>query len=190
MSDLTDKQARFVEEYLVDLNATQAAIRAGYSARTAQEQGSRLLSNVKVSDAVASAQKARSERTGITAEQVINHLGAIGFSDIRRLFTSDGQLKQPHEMDASTAACISSIEVVTRSVGGGEVEHVNKIKFWDKNSALEKLAKHLGMFVDKSEVKLSNDFSHLSDEELNAKLEQDMRDLGWVRRGEETDTTH
>lgn len=62
---LTPKQSRFVEEYLVDLNATQAAIRAGYSEKTAQEQSSRLLSNVIISDAVAAAQKARPERTQV-----------------------------------------------------------------------------------------------------------------------------
>ena len=71
---LTPKQARFVEEYLVDLNATQAAIRAGYSAKTAEVQGSRLLGNVKVAAAIREAQEARSERTGITQDEVIQGL--------------------------------------------------------------------------------------------------------------------
>lgn len=71
MSDLTPKQQRFVDEYLIDLNATQAAIRAGYSAKTANEQGSRLLANVKISDAVKGAQAARAEKTGITQDYVL-----------------------------------------------------------------------------------------------------------------------
>ena len=66
MTALTPKQARFVEEYLIDLNATQAAIRAGYSARTAEQQGTRLLRYAQVSQAVSEAQQTRSERTFIT----------------------------------------------------------------------------------------------------------------------------
>lgn len=69
---LTAKQQRFKEEYLIDLNATQAAIRAGYSAKTAQEQGSRLLSNVMVAEALAQAQQKRSDRTEITQDHVLN----------------------------------------------------------------------------------------------------------------------
>ena len=71
---LTPKQARFVEEYLVDLNATQAAIRAGYSPKTAYSQGERLLKNVEVHRAIQEAQEARSERTGVTQDEVIQGL--------------------------------------------------------------------------------------------------------------------
>lgn len=74
MGNLTAKQARFVEEYLIDLNATQAAIRAGYSERTANEQASRLLANAKVSAAVARAQAERSDRTGVTLDYVLSRL--------------------------------------------------------------------------------------------------------------------
>ena len=68
---MTPKQRRFVDEYLIDLNGTQAAIRAGYSARTANEQAARLLANASVSAAVAEAQANRSLRTGITADYVL-----------------------------------------------------------------------------------------------------------------------
>ena len=73
-ASLTPKQARFVAEYLVDLNATQGAIRAGYSAKTAEVQGSRLLGNVKVREAVEAGMKARSKRTEITQDEVIQGL--------------------------------------------------------------------------------------------------------------------
>src|SRR4051812_24136150 len=79
---LTPKQQRFAEEYLLDLNATQAAIRAGYSAKTAEVQGSRLLSYAKVSAAIAEAQDARSARTGITADRVLSELAKIGFANM------------------------------------------------------------------------------------------------------------
>jgi hypothetical protein len=73
-TNLTPRQSRFVDEYLVDLNATQAAIRAGYSARTAEQQGARLLGNAKVSEAVQAAQLARSERVRITQDDVLRGL--------------------------------------------------------------------------------------------------------------------
>jgi phage terminase small subunit len=71
---LTDKQQRFVDEYLIDLNATQAAIRAGYSQKTAQEQASRLLSNVMVSKAIEEAKKARESRTEVTQDWVVHEM--------------------------------------------------------------------------------------------------------------------
>ena len=74
MHDLTDKQQRFCEEYVVDLNATQAAIRAGYSANTAEAQGSRLLRNVKVQAYVAQLQEATSKRLAFDAEYVVRGL--------------------------------------------------------------------------------------------------------------------
>lgn len=84
MSNLTPKQARFVEEYLVDLNATQAATRAGYSPKTAYSAGQRLLKDVEVAAALATAMDARAQRTSITADRVVEELAKIGFSDIRK----------------------------------------------------------------------------------------------------------
>lgn len=155
MANLNSKQARFVEEYLIDLNATQAAIRAGYSERTAQEQSSRLLSNVMVSEAVSKAMAARSDRTEITQDMVLRELAKIGFGDIRKLFSDGGSLLPVNELDDDTAACLSSIEITTRKVRGGdddEVEEVSKVKLWDKRAALVDIGKHLGMFKDKLEI--------------------------------------
>lgn len=85
MTDLTPKQALFVQEYLVDLNATRAAVRAGYSAKTAEQQGPRLLGNVGVAAAIKTAQDARSEETGITAARVLQELWEIATADPREL---------------------------------------------------------------------------------------------------------
>ena len=79
MAKLTAKQQRFVEEYLIDLNATQAAIRAGYSPKTANEQGARLLANASVQEAIAKAMAERSRRTGISQDRVIQELARIAF---------------------------------------------------------------------------------------------------------------
>lgn len=162
MAGITPKQQRFVEEYLVDLNATQAAIRAGYSAKTAEQQGHQLLKNTSVAEAVSEAQAARSERTEITQNQVLRELAKIGFSDIRKLFTPGGNLMPIGDLDDDAAACLSSIEITTRKARGGdddEVEEVAKIRLWDKRAALVDIGKHLGMFKDK--VELSGQLSML-----------------------------
>ena len=154
---LTPKQSRFVDEYLVDLNATQAAIRAGYSERTAQMIGSENLSKPIISEKIALAQAERSKRTQVTSDRVVTELAKIGFSDLRRVFTAQGHIIDPADWDDDTAGAISSLEVVhthkPNKDNDGPIEHTYKIKAWDKNSALEKLGKHLGMYVDKSEVK-------------------------------------
>lgn len=155
--DLTPKQQRFAEEYLIDMNATRAAIRAGYSKKTAEQQGYQLLHKTLVLNAINTAAQARSERTQVTADMVVKELARIGFSDLRNVLTKSGQLVDPQDWDDDTAGAISSIEVVAKLGGNGDdnepIEYTHKIKTWDKNSALEKLGKHLGMFVDKSEVK-------------------------------------
>lgn len=165
-STLTNKQQRFVEEYLVDLNGKQAAIRAGYAERSAEVAASRLLSNDKVASAVKEAMDKRSQRTNVTADMVVQELARIGFSDLRKVISANGSLLFPSEWDDNTAASISSIEVVTRSGDKGEddegrkiIEHTHKIKVWDKNSALEKLGKHLGMFAE--HVNVSGEVKHV-----------------------------
>lgn len=148
---LTAKQARFVEEYLIDLNATQAAIRAGYSKKTADKQGSQLLGKPSIAEAIAAARAKRSKRTEITQDRVLAELAKVGFSDIRKLLTPTGNLIGPNEWDDDTAGAVASIEIVTRpggvdESGEREVEHVAKIRTWDKLSALDKLAKHVGLY--------------------------------------------
>lgn len=88
MAKLTPKQQRFVEEYLIDLNATQAAIRAGYSVKTANEQGNRLLANVSVQNAISQAMQARSERTNITADGVLKmwyDMATVDYNDLTQV---------------------------------------------------------------------------------------------------------
>jgi len=119
--ELTPKQERFVAEYLIDLNATQAAIRTGYSAKTAASQGARLLKQSGVARAVQTAQQARAVRTEITQDRVLQELARIAFFDIRRLYRADGSMKDPCELDADTAAALASIEVKEElERGGGE----------------------------------------------------------------------
>jgi phage terminase small subunit len=152
---MTPKQRRFVEEYLIDLNATQAAIRAGYSAKTAGQIGDENLKKPQIAAAIGKEMGARSERTQITADNVLRELARIGFSDIRKMFTPLGNLIPVVDLDDDAAAVLSSVEVVTRRAPGGdsdEVEHVAKIKVWDKQAALVNIGKHLGMFKERVEI--------------------------------------
>jgi phage terminase small subunit len=153
---LTKKQQLFVEEYLKDLNATQAAIRAGYSAKTALQQGPRLLGNVGVQSAVQEAMKARSDRTEITQDRVLQELARLAFFDARKMFNGDGSPKAIHELDDDTAAAISGLDVV--NVGNSEIGigQVLKYKTADKGAALANAMRHLGMFNDKLDVNVTN----------------------------------
>lgn len=156
---LTAKQQVFVQEYLVDLNATQAAIRAGYSKRTAEWIGPQLLGKTHVSEAVQKAMAKREERTEITQDRVLKEYAKLAFLDPRRFYDDDGQLLQVHELPEDVAAALSSMEVVTEKAGDLELA-VRKIKFSDKKAALDSIARHLGMFKDKTE--LTGDFPVLN----------------------------
>lgn len=136
---LNDKQKRFCQEYIIDLNATQAAIRAGYSEHTAKSQGQRLLTHVDVQAQIAKAKAKREQRTEVTQDRVIAELAKIGFSDIRGLLDESGNMKAPTEWDDQTAGSISSFEMMSGENGAA----LHKVKTWDKVSALEKLLKHV-----------------------------------------------
>ena len=151
MRELTGKQKRFVEEYLCDLNATQAAIRAGYSAKTAYSMGQRLLKEVEIQTAIQAAMNIRADRTQITQDNVLNELSKIGFSDIRKAFDNDGRLLPVHMLPDSIAPAISSVKVTSSRVPGSdpvEIEHTTEIKFWDKPKALDLAGKHLMLWKE------------------------------------------
>lgn len=149
MAKLTDKQQRFVDEYLIDLNATQAAIRAGYSAKTADQQGSRMLANVKVKQAVAEKQAQRSKRTGVNQDRVVLELAKVAFAKITDIVDSNGRIKEDASPD--DLACIESIKYKeSDNEYGGSVER--EVKIASKLKALELLGKHLGMWSDKFNV--------------------------------------
>lgn len=157
MSSLTPKQQRFIAEYLVDLNATQAAVRAGYSPRTAEAAGSRLLRNVKVAAAISEAQAARSARTQITQDRVLEELARIAFSDVLRNYVvdDDGRLAlaggAPEGASAAVASVKRKVRTFTTEDGATETSVEVEYKVWDKNTALANLGKHLGLFVERIE---------------------------------------
>lgn len=161
MAGLSPKQEQFVQEYLIDLNATQAAIRAGYSARTANEQGSRLLANVSVAEAVARAKAERSRRVGINADRVLEELASIAFARMPD-FVEWGsgkqiRLKPSEELGAFDAAAVAQVvesEKFIKMTGDDEqlMSRERSIKLHDKVAALKLVGQHIGMFTEKHEL--------------------------------------
>jgi phage terminase small subunit len=164
---MTKKQQRFVEEYLIDLNATQAAIRAGYSEKTAYAAGQRLLKNVETE--IASALAARSSRTEVTADRVVQELARIAFVDTRQIFEwgPDGVTLRPSdELTEDEAAIVEEVSE-TRSKTGRSI----KAKRFDKLKALELLGRHLGMFKDKI------DLNHTGNLDLRAAVRAELLEM-------------
>ena len=141
---LTAKQARFVEEYLVDLNASAAARRSGYSEKTAEWIGPQLLTKSHVQEYLQSAQRERSARTGITADRVIAEIAKVAFADPRKVMSwgpGGVELKDSESLTDADAAIISEVSE-SSSQSGTSV----KVKLHSKLDALEKLAKHVGVY--------------------------------------------
>lgn len=147
---MTAKQERFVQEYLIDLNATQAAIRAGYSPKTAQEQGARLLSKVMVQTAISKAQAERSRRTGINQDRIIRELAKLAFLNPVDVIDMD-EATVKGEAHRDDTACIASVKVKNIPTEDGAITE-REVKTYDKLKALELLGRHLGMFNDKVKV--------------------------------------
>ena len=153
---MNQKQKAFATEYVIDYNATQAAIRAGYSKKTAYSMGQRLLKNVEVKKMIRELEEAASERTSITKDMVLKELAKIAFVDPRKLFDEEGRPKDIRFLDPDTAAALESVDIYEEfDYNGDEKElsgYTKKYKWADKLRALEMLGKHLGMFTDKVHV--------------------------------------
>lgn len=173
---LAPMQLLFVREYLVDLNATQAAIRAGYSEKTADVQGHQLLKKPLVGNAIAEAKAMRAKRVEVTADRVLAELAKIGFSSLSDVtdwgtkevafgFDEDGKRLRPEDIGDATVVTYADapfvkpinrddlppdIRAAVAEVSLGRDGF--KIKMHDKGAALALMARHLGMLVDKSEV--------------------------------------
>jgi hypothetical protein len=149
------KQQLFVREYLVDLNAAAAAIRAGYSKKTARQQAARLLTNVYISTEIEKATQARLQKLAITADNVIQELGRLAFFDVRKLFAPDGSLLPLHKLDRDTAAGIAGFELVQV-----EIPHrlLRGIRLLGRIEGMHSIACHLAGFSDKEKAKKRKEF--------------------------------
>ena len=153
MAKLNAKQQRFVEEYLIDLNATQAAIRAGYSVDSARDIGCENLTKPNIQEAIAKAMAERSKRTGVNQDRVVLELARIAFANARNIInTEDGSVRDDATED--DLACIQSVKVKTMSGDKGYSEE-REVKLYSKTDALEKLGRHLGMWKDKIDLNVA-----------------------------------
>lgn len=147
---LTQKQRLFVDEYLIDLNATQAAIRAGYSPNNADKIGSELLGKTRVSDAIKTAMAERSKRTGINQDRILMELAKIALVNPENVVNFD-EAKIREDALPEDLAAVASVKVKRFPTKDGEgIER--EIKFYDKTKALDLAGRHLGMFKDKLEL--------------------------------------
>ncbi|SMG01060.1 terminase small subunit [Burkholderia singularis] len=156
MSGLTAKQQRFVDEYLVDLNATAAARRAGYSVKTADRIGPELLGKTWVAAAIAAGKAERSERTKIDAAYVVQRLVEIDQMDVLDILADDMALKPVSQWPRVWRQYLSGFDLAEMFDGNGEAREVigimKKIKWPDKVKNLELLGRHFSIFNDKLEL--------------------------------------
>ena len=150
-----DRRERFAQEYAKDLNATAAAIRSGYAKKGAHVQGSRLLSNPKVRASIDAILARAAAANQVTIERTLKEIARIAYSDVRRLFDSNGNFRPIHELDDDTAATIAGIEIEEHREEGdenvdgerapAELTVTRKVKRFDKGKALDQCMAYLGM---------------------------------------------
>ncbi|EZO07551.1 terminase small subunit [Pseudomonas aeruginosa] len=145
---LTKKQRLFVDEYLLDLNATQAAIRAGYSTRRAAEIGYQLLQRPEVAQAIQAAMAERSKRTEVEADYVIRRLREIDEMDVLDILEDDGSFRSIRDWPKAWRQFLSGIEIAELFEGRGDDRRIagvlRKVKWPDKLRNLELLSRHVG----------------------------------------------
>ena len=164
MAELTDKQEAFCREYIVDLNATQATIRAGYSKKTANSQAGRLLLNVGIQERISELKSSRMERIDVNADYVLNRLVDIDQMDVADILTDSGDIKPIKDWPKVWRTTLSAIDI--QAINSGDMEAITKkIKWPDKLRNLELIGKHIEVqaFLIKQETshKLTDDFDAL-----------------------------
>ncbi len=150
MKALNPKQRRFIAEYLIDLNATQAAIRAGYSPRSADIQAFHLLRHPSISRAVTQGKADQLASADLTATRVLEELRRLALFDGRSFLKPDGSLKPVHDWTPEMGAALAGFEVLIKNTkaGDGVQDTIHKIRLWDKPRSLELLAKHFALLTD------------------------------------------
>lgn len=159
ISSLNDKQKLFCEHYLISFNATQAAIKAGYSKNSAYSQAHDLLKKPEIQKYLQSKKERIAAKLEITQERTMQEIGRIAFSDIRKILTARNTIIPIASLDDDTAAALSSLQVDELYAGSeGQkywVGQSKKIRMYDKTKALEMLAKHFGIYQEQGPVSLS-----------------------------------
>lgn len=148
---LSPMQSLFAKEYIIDLNATRAAIRAGYSHKAASEQGYELLKNPKIQEVIQQHMDQRAKRTEVTADMVLQRIWDIVSVDLKDAYDDQGQLLRVPEMPEGVRKALVGIEVSEDYSEGVNIGRTSKVKFNDRLKAIELYGRHLKLFTDKLE---------------------------------------
>ncbi|MFD1378625.1 terminase small subunit [Fodinicurvata halophila] len=179
---MTPRQERFVQEYLLDLNATQAAIRAGYSEKTANEQGAQLLKKPEIAAAIDAAKAERADRADIDAFWVLRRLVDEAEADLADLFDKEtGQVKPVHEWpEIFRKGLVQSVESEELYEGSGQdrehIGRVRKLRFSDRHKRTELIGKHVDVNAFQDLIK------HNMHEDLAKRLERAAERWGRPQR--------
>ncbi|EIW8636490.1 terminase small subunit [Klebsiella pneumoniae] len=160
---LTDKQEMFCCEYLIDLNATQAAIRAGYSAKTANRTASENLSKPDIQSRIAELKEQRNDLVGINATYVLNRLVEIDQMDVLDILTSTGELKPVTQWPKVWRTTLSGLDVIEMAAEGNTTALLKKIKWPDKVKNLELIGKHIDVQAFREQVKTEHVVESISE---------------------------
>lgn len=172
-----ERRKVFVEAYITNgRNATEAAKTAGYSEKTAYSMGGQLLKHLETQRLLKDRQESLSAKYELTTENVIAELAKIVHADLRKVIGADGQVIPIKDWPDDMAAAIAAIEVAEIGQDGQAIGQTKKIKLWDKNSAIEKAMKHLGLFEKDNDQKRG--VADLSEEQLNALLVRKAQEAG------------
>ncbi len=179
MAKLTDKQELFAREFIVDLNATQAAIRAGYSEKSSRNQGARMMANDDILDRIAELKAERNEQVGVDAAYVLRRLTEIDQMDVLDILLANGELKPIKDWPKVWRTTLSGMDVVEMA-SADSAALLKKIKWPDKVKNLELLGKHVTVQAFKeqvsSEVTGKNggpiQYTDITEEELDERLKE------------------
>jgi len=159
---MTLRQEKFVDEYIAcDGNATQAAIKAGFTAKHARVTATKLLAKPHIRQEIEQRKTALFERAKLTPELVLRELTWLATSNIRDFYDEQGKLKPVKQWTRRMGAQVKSIETLRRNVTAGDnaTDEVFRIQFWPKDRAAETLAKHLGLLVEQQQIDTQVTFS-------------------------------
>jgi phage terminase small subunit len=148
---LRPKQVLFIQEYLKDMNATQAAVRAGYSAHTAHVIGRQNLMKTYIAAAIRAAQQERLAELGVNHFRVLQEIARLAFVDARKLYDEHGQLRPVQTLDDDTAAAVAGLDVSETWSGDGDecsLTRTKKLRLWSKTDNLKLLAQHLRLLQE------------------------------------------
>ena len=183
---LTAKQARFVEEYLIDLNATQAAIRAGYSQRTARQVGAENLTKPVIASAISAAQSARSKRVNVNADWVLSRLTEEATADLADILDDAGAIRPVKEWPLIwRQGLVAGIDVQEDTVEGVKVGQTVKLKLSERIKRIELIGKHVSVGAFRENVAVTNPDGSLKPTVIDASQlsTEALRELAGVLNG-------